>query len=154
MRFIISIMACGLFMAACGAEQKNTGKKVIVPEVMKETYENFQYAPAVIAGDYIYLSGVVARLNEGETSDNITPAVERAFDDIEIVMKEAGIDWSHVVDVTSYLTNLDRDLGSMWTVKGRRVPAPYPAWTAIGVDSLFGGDTAIIEIKVTAYKPQ
>lgn len=129
-------------------------RTAIVPEAMKENYESFQFAPAMRAGDMLYLSGVVVTLAEGESPDDITPAVTRAFDEIELVLAEAGASWNDVVDVTSYLTDLDRDLGPMWAVKGERVPAPYPAWTAIGVSRLFGGDAAIIEIKVTAYLPE
>jgi enamine deaminase RidA (YjgF/YER057c/UK114 family) len=133
------------------AEQK---KQVIVPESMTGNYENFQFAPAMRAGDMLYLSGVVVTLKDGETVENITPAVERAFDEIELVLKEAGASWDDVVDVTSYAVDLDRDMGPMWAVKTQRVPAPYPAWTAIGTTRLFGGDNALIEIKVTAYLPE
>ena len=129
-------------------------KQVIGPEAMKDNYENFKFAPAVRAGDMLYLSGVVVNLKEGETTANITPAVERAFDEIELVLKEAGASWADVVDVTSYVIDLDRDMGPMWAVKEKRVPAPYPAWTAIGTTRLFGGDQALIEIKVTAYLPK
>ncbi len=134
--------------------QESDGKTVIVPEAMQQTYENFQYAPAVRAGDMLYLSGVVVMLKKGESTNDITPAVTRAFDEIDMILAKAGADWSDVVDVTSYLTNLDRDIGAMWQVKQARVPAPYPAWSAIGTNRLFGGDNAIIEIKVTAYLPQ
>ena len=128
-------------------------KQVIVPEALKDAYENFKFAPAIRAGDMLYLSGVVVTLAEGETTENITPAVERAFDQIEMTLKDAGAGWADVVDVTSYSVDLDRDLGAMWAVKEKRVPAPYPAWTAVGTPSLFGGDNALIEIKVTAYLP-
>lgn len=129
-------------------------KQVIVPDALKEAYENFQFAPAMRAGDMLYLSGVVVTLAEGETTENIAPAVERAFDQIELILAEAGASWNDVVDVTSYAVDLDRDMMPMWAVKEKRVPAPYPAWTAIGTTRLFGGDNALIEIKVTAYLPK
>ncbi len=126
-------------------------KQVIVPEAMATTYSEFQYAPAMRAGPMLYLSGVVATIQEGESSP--LAAIERAFDEIETILTEAGADWSDVVDVTSYMTDLDGHIGPLWQIKGQRVPAPYPAWTAIGIDRLYGGDNAIIEIKVTAYLP-
>lgn len=142
-----------LFLAATPTMAKDH-KQTIIPPSHKQTYENFQYAPAVRAGDILYLSGVVARLDKGETIDNIAPAMDRAFNEIELILKEAGADWSDVVDVTSYITNFDKLAEPMWAVKVKRVPAPHPAWTAIGVERLFGGDAALIEIKVTAYLPQ
>lgn len=132
----------------------NAQKQVIIPETLKNNYANFRYAPAVRAGDMLYLSGVVVRLNDDETAEDIKPAVIRAFEEIELILKASGAEWSDVVDVTSYLTDLDKYVGPMWAVKQERVPAPYPAWTVIGVSSLFGGEKGIIEIKVTAYLPE
>ena len=129
-------------------------KQVIVPDANKDAYQAMKFAPAVRAGDMVYLSGVVATLGETETTDNMTPAIERAFDGIEATLASAGASWADVVDVTSYLTDLDKQLGPMWAVKDARVAAPYPAWTVIGVSRLYGGDAALLEIKVTAYIPQ
>lgn len=98
----------------------------------------------------LYLSGVVANVKESDEGD-ISLAIERAFDDIELILSEVGASWNNVVDVTSYMTDLDQQIGTLWAVKEKRVPAPYPAWTAIGVSRLFGGDSAIIEIKVVAH---
>ncbi|WP_189498673.1 Rid family hydrolase [Algimonas arctica] len=124
----------------------------IVPASLAETYETLQYAPATRAGDMLYLSGVLAIMAEGETS--IEPAIERSFDEIEMILAESGADWSDVVDVTSYTTDLDAHLGPLWGIKSERVGAPYPSWTLIGVDRLYGGDGAIIETKMTAYLPE
>ncbi len=128
-------------------------KIAVVPESLNARYEQFQYAPAVRAGNLLFLSGVVATVTEADHGQ-IEPAIERAFDEIELVLSEAGASWRDVVDVTSYMTDLDRQIGPLWAIKGRRVSAPYPAWTAIGVDRLYGGETAIIEIKVTALLNQ
>lgn len=127
-------------------------RDTIVPASLQETYDALQYAPATRAGDMLYLSGVVATVAEGETS--IEPAIERSFDEIEMILAKAGASWSDVVDVTSYTTDLDAHLGPLWGIKAERVGAPYPSWTLIGVDRLYGGDAAIIETKVTAYLPR
>ncbi len=148
--FFIAIAAFALIHATSAVSAQ---KQVIIPESLKDSYDNFRFAPAVRAGDMVYLSGVVARLKDDETDADIKPAVIRAFEEIEMILKASGGDWSDVVDVTSYLTDLNKYVGPMWAVKQERVPAPYPAWTAIGISSLFGGEKAIIEIKVTAYLP-
>lgn len=146
----IAAFAVLMFSAGC-ATASDKSVSVLVPEGFEKTYQELQYAPAVRAGSMLYLSGVVANVADGETS--MVPAIERAFDEIETILAHAGAQWSDVVDVTSYMTDLDNQLWPLWEVKGQRVPAPYPAWTAIGVDRLYGGDAAIIEIKVTAYLP-
>ena len=150
----VLLTGCSVQSEANDGESKPLLKQVIIPAALQSTYDDLQYAPAVRAGDFVYLSGVVVMLNDDETLDDIKPAAERAFAEIEMVMKEAGIDWSHVVDVTSYMTDLDNQLLPFWDVKTIHVPAPYPAWTAIGVDRLYGGQKALIEIKVTAYAPK
>ena len=154
MKFPHVLVAAAIVISGCAnSSAPKSQRQVVVPDSLKSTYENFEFAPAMRAGPMLYLSGVVAGLKEGETSADIRPAIERAFDQIELVLKESGASWHDVVDVTSYLTDLDSQIGPLWEVKGSRVPAPYPAWTAIGVSRLFGGDAALIEIKVTAYLP-
>lgn len=147
-----------LMLQACASivvtEKPKMLPKTIVPSQLQSTYDSFQYAPAVRAGDFIYLSGVVAAVGADKSPSALTAAIEKAFDDIDMIFEAAETDWDHVVDVTTYLTDLDAHLGSLWDVKASRVSAPYPAWTAIGVDRLYGGDDAIIEIKVTVYHPQ
>lgn len=143
-------------MSACAANitTKTAPKPLrdtIVPASLAETYDTLQYAPATRAGDMLYLSGVLAIVAEEETS--IEPAIERSFDEIEMILAQSGADWSDVVDVTSYTTDLDAHLGPLWGIKAARVGAPYPSWTLIGVERLYGGDAAIIETKVTAYLP-
>ncbi|MEO1574265.1 MAG: Rid family hydrolase [Pseudomonadota bacterium] len=148
LRHGIAVLAVLMFCSGCATAVKPPAG-VVVPDGMETTYREFQYAPAVRAGSMLYLSGVVARIADGETS--MVPAIERAFDEIETILSHAGATWSDVVDVTSYMTDLDAQIGPLWQVKGQRVTEPYPAWTAIGVERLYGGDAAIIEIKVTAY---
>ncbi len=142
-----------LTLALSACQQKTDmadSKHVIIPEAFTETYEQFQYAPAVRAGDMLYVSGIPVHVKEGE---EITSAITRAFDEIELVLTKAGADWSNVIDVTSYMTDMDSHLGPLWEVKGARIAEPYPAWSAIGVDHLYGGEATIIEIKLTAYLP-
>jgi len=151
---VFSIALSVVVLTSCSSAPKPREKEVVVPDSHRKTYETFRYAPAMRAGDLLFLSGVVVQLGDGETEKNIVPAIERAFEEIELILGEAGGDWSDVVDVTSYLTDLDAQITDLWQVKQSRVPAPYPTWSAIGVDRLFGGDGALIEIKVTAYLPQ
>ena len=140
-----------LSLSGC-ASVDTADKQAVVPGPLRSVYADFKYAPAMRVDNVLYLSGVVAIRKDGETSD--TPAIMRAFNEIEMILAEAGADWSHAVDVTTYLTDFDGQIGPLWAVKENRVPAPYPAWTAIGVSRLYGGEAAIIEIKVTAHLPK
>lgn len=111
----------------------------------------FGYADAVIAGETVYLSGVIAAPAAGETS--FVPAYERAFARIDATLKRAGVSWDDVVDLTTFHTDLMAQVGPIATVKDRYVKAPFPAWTAIGVTRLFENE-GITEIKVVAHRPK
>lgn len=149
----VSLVFLAFIISACSSNPaKKPARSVIVPSAYQQEYEQLKFAPAMRAGDMVYLSGVVVQVGEGEAND-IRPAIVRAFDEISVILAEAGLDWTDVVDVTSYLTDLENQLGPLWQVKEERVPPPYPAWSAIGVSQLYGGESALIEIKVTAYDP-
>jgi enamine deaminase RidA (YjgF/YER057c/UK114 family) len=127
-------------------------KTVIMPESAEGlAFQNaVGFSDAVIVGDTIYLSGVVAAPNEGEA--DLKPAFERAFARIAATLKRAGADWDDVVDMTTFHTNLQEQLVDFVPVKNKYIDAPFPAWTAIGITALYE-KTAVTEIKIVARKP-
>ena len=123
--------------------------EVIVPQGWERAYEGLHYAPAVRAGDFVYLSGVVAGFPDPNDTDQAA-AYARAFETIGEVLQEAGADWSHVVELETFHTDLPAQIDAFAEVKDRYIAAPYTTWTAIDVDRLFP-DRGLVEIKVTAY---
>ena len=113
--------------------------------------ETVGYADAVIAGDTIYLSGVVAGLAKGET--DLAAGYERAFAHIAATLARAGASWDDVVDITTFHTDIGAHIDGFVAVKNKYVKAPFPTWTAIGVSRLYA-PTAVVEIKVVARKPK
>ena len=109
--------------------------------------EDWGFADAIVAGDTIYVSGVVAGIREGET--DLRPAYERAFERIGATLKRAGATWDDVVDITSFHTDLTTQMPAIVAVKSRYVKAPFPAWTAIQVSRLIPNN-GLTEIKVVA----
>ena len=107
------------------------------------------FSDAVVSGDTIYLSGVVAGVREGETDLRI--AYTRAFDRIGATLKKAGASWDDVVDITSFHTDLTTQMPAMVAVKNGYIKAPFPAWTAIQVSRLIPPN-GITEIKIIAKK--
>jgi len=145
--------AAGLvaMLAAAPAAARETDK-VLMPENagMRATQERLGYADAVIAGDTLYLSGVVAgpRASDGA----LEPGFERAFQRIAKTLARAGASWDDVVDITTFHTDLPGTIDAFMAVKNRHVKLPPPAWTAIGVSRLYE-PTAVVEIKVVARLP-
>ena len=111
--------------------------------------ERLGYSDAVIAGDTIYLSGIVVGQREGEA---LEPAYARAYARIGDVLRRAGASWDDVVDITSYHTDVNAQIEAMAAVQRRHIRRPFPAWTAIDVDRLIP-DRGITEIKIVARRP-
>ena len=123
--------------------------KVLMPmdPAALEIAEQWGFSDAIVAGDTIYLSGVVAGVREGETDLKI--AYTRAFDRIGEILKRAGADWDDVVEITSFHTDLTTQMPAIVAVKKNYVKPPYPAWTAIQVSRLIPNN-GITEIKIVA----
>ncbi len=112
--------------------------------------EQVGYAEAVLADDFVFLSGVVAGPAPGET--DLKPGYDRAFRAIGRSLKRAGTSWANVVDITTFHTDLRNHIDDFAEVKNRYVKAPFPAWTAIGTTELYS-PSAVVEIKVIALLP-
>jgi len=113
--------------------------------------QDWGYADAVIAGDTVYLSGVVAGLRDGET--DLKLAYDRAFARIGKVLERSGASWDDVVDMTSFHTDLTTQMPAIVAVKKKYMRDPPPAWTAIGVSRLIP-NSGITEIKIVAKLPR
>lgn len=111
--------------------------------------EQLGYADAVVAGDTIYLSGVVVGQRDGET---LEAAYERTYLHIGAILKRAGASWADVVDVTSFHTEVNAQIQAMAAVQKKHMGGRIPAWTAIDVDRLIP-DRGITEIKIIARRP-
>ena len=143
-----ALLAPGI--AHAGTRQQSTVLLSEDPEGRKFQQE-WGYADAIIAGDTIYLSGVVAGVRPGET--DLKPAYERAFARIGAILKRSGASWDDVVDITSFHTDLTTQMPAIVAVKNKYIQGPPPAWTAIGVSRLIP-DRGITEIKMVAKLPR
>ena len=141
-----------LIPAAANAGSRQEAKVFLSDNPAERKFQNeWGYADAVVTGDTIYLSGVVAGLRPGESDLQI--AYDRAFRQIGKVLERAGASWDDVVDITSFHTDLKAQMPAIVAVKNRYIHAPPPAWTAIQVVRLIP-DAGITEIKITAKVPR
>jgi enamine deaminase RidA (YjgF/YER057c/UK114 family) len=111
--------------------------------------EEWGYADAVVSGDMVYLSGVVAGVAPGET--DLKLAYDRAFRQMGKILKRSGVGWDDVLDITSFHTDLTTQMPAIVAVKKTYMAGPPPAWTAIQVSRLIP-DNGITEIKLVARK--
>lgn len=126
--------------------------KVIMPENEKTraVFEQWGFSEAVVAGDMVFLSGVVVGLREGES--DLQAAYTRSFEAIGKILARAGVGWNDVVELTTYHTDVKAQADAIIAVKHRYLTPPFPAWTAIEVSRLIP-DNGITEIRITAKKP-
>ena len=125
---------------------------LVIPAPMRAMYERFHFAPAVRAGDFLLCSGQLGIGPDGRAIADPAEQFAAAFEAVGSVLAEAGLGFADVVEMTTFHTGgMAAQLGTFMAVKDRYLPAPHPAWTAIGVSELaFPG--ALVEIRVTAYR--
>ena len=133
---------------ADGSRQK---ADIIVPEASQRIYESWGFAPAVKVGDTIYVSGVVSGLEgEGSYEERYARGFKTALTHIEAVLQEAGADLDDVIELTTFHTDLQRQLQTAVEVRKQEMNPPHPAWTAVGTTALAVAD-GVTEIQVVAY---
>jgi enamine deaminase RidA (YjgF/YER057c/UK114 family) len=128
-------------------------ENVVVPEQpeRRQSEAEWGYADAVIDGDRVWLSGVVAGLRPGETMADAEVAYDRAFKRIAEVLERSGSGFDGVVEMTTFHTDLPAQIETFKEVKHRYIREPFPAWTAIDVDRLVP-DNGLVEIKLVARR--
>lgn len=154
MKPIVSIAAvlAGLILAAsASAGARDSAKVVMTDHPIGAKYEKeWGFCDAIVVGDTVYLSGVVAMTRDGDA--NLEAAYTRAFEQIAAILKKAGVSWDDVVEMTTYHTDVTAQMPAIVAVKNKYVRAPFPAWTAIQVVRLIP-DKGITEIKIVAKLP-
>jgi enamine deaminase RidA (YjgF/YER057c/UK114 family) len=117
----------------------------------RKLQEQWGFADAVVTGDSIYLSGVIAGLRPGET--DLMVAYERAFQRIGKILERSGAGWDDVVEMTSFHTDLKSQMPAIVSVKNKYLHGSPPAWTAVQVVRLIP-DAGLTEIKIVAKLPR
>jgi len=122
---------------------------LVIPASMQSMYDRFHFAPATRSGDFLLCSGQIGIGPDGRAPADPTAQFTLAFEAVKAVLAEAKLDFSDVVELTTFHVGLLQNLGAFMAVKDRYLPEPFPAWTAIGVSELaFSGGLA--EVRVTA----
>ena len=124
----------------------NAEKKIIAPGGANP---RSPFSPAVLVDGTLYVSGQLGvDPKTRKTPEKFEDEVHAALDSIGVILKEAGMDYSDVVSVQVYLTDMDL-FQPMNTVYLTYFKEQRPARTAVGVAKLASA-TAHIEITVTA----
>jgi len=127
-------------------------RDAITPANRHALYEKHRYSAAIRSGDLLFVSGQVGSRADGSPEPDFEQQVRLAFDNLANVLKAAGCSFDDVVDVTTFHTDPANQFEAIMKVRDTVIgDAPYPNWTAVGVNWLAGFD---IEIKVVARIPE
>ena len=126
-------------------------------------YNDWKFAPARRAGDYIYVSGVVVgRAAEGPRSlETFQVATRTAFATLRTRLQALGADFTDVVMINTFHDwsapefegNRQAQFDAFRKVKEEFMTAPHPAWTAVGTSGLIR-ERGVVEVQMIAYAPQ
>ena len=109
------------------------------------------YSHAVWSGDQIFLSGqtpvdpATGQLIQGD----VEAQTHRAFDNLQLVLEDAGLSMDDVVKCNVYLTDM-ANFAAMNRAYSTRFTAPYPARTTVAVAGL--PLNAQVEIELVARR--
>jgi enamine deaminase RidA (YjgF/YER057c/UK114 family) len=128
-----------------------TQREAIFPANRHALYEEHGYSAAILSGTMLFVSGQVGSRTDGSPEPDFEAQVRLAFANLEATLLAAGCGFDDIVDVTTFHTNPEHQFATIMKVKaGIFGQAPYPTWTAVGVNWLAGFD---FEIKVIARIP-
>jgi 2-iminobutanoate/2-iminopropanoate deaminase len=100
-----------------------------------------------VAGDFVFLSGQIGARDGKIVQGGIAAQTAAALDNIEYLLREAGLTLRDIVKSTVWLTNLE-DFAVFNASYGERVQEPYPARSTVVSQLLLPG--AVVEIEVIA----
>ncbi|ODP32868.1 RidA family protein [Pandoraea sp. ISTKB] len=126
-------------------------RHAVFPAGRQALYEINRYSAAIRSGDLLFVSGQVGSREDGSPEPDFAKQVQLAFDNLNAVLDAAGCRFDDVVDVTTFHTDPQAQWDTLKAIREKEIgDAPYPNWTAVGVNWLAGFD---FEIKVIARIP-
>ena len=109
------------------------------------------YSQAIVAGDFIFVSGQVAiDAATGElVLDDIKTETTKVMENIKAILTEAGIGFGHIVKTTIFLLDM-QNFAQVNEVYGSYFTEKFPARETVAVAGL--PKNVNVEISVTALK--
>ena len=126
-------------------------RDAVFPANRHALYEEHGYSAAIRSDQLLFVSGQVGSRADGSPEPDFAEQVRLAFANLEATLLAAGCGFDDIVDLTTFHTDPEKQFETVMAVK-REIftQAPYPNWTALGVNWLAGFD---FEIKVIARIP-
>jgi enamine deaminase RidA (YjgF/YER057c/UK114 family) len=124
-------------------------KRAIIPAELRAAAEAMKLSPAIQSGNHVFLTGATGGNADGNMPEDPATQFRNTFDKIGFVLREAGLSFQSIVEMTTYHVGLRNHFDIFDAVRLDYVEEPYPAWTAVEVAGL-RREGAIVEIRVIA----
>lgn len=109
------------------------------------------YSQAVKMGDFLFCSGQVS-INPADQqvfTGDIREQTEMVLKNVEAVLQQAGMNFSHVIKTTIFLTNM-ADFTTVNEIYAKKFTSAFPARSTVAVAGLPKGVN--VEIEVIAHQ--
>lgn len=121
----------------------------VVPPSMRNYVSDWKMSPGLWSGNFLFLTGMTGAGPDGTVDPDPASQIQLAFERTNTVLAEAGLDFSHVVEMTSYHVGIQDHIDVFREIRARYVSEPFPAWTAIEVAGFVTPGT-ICELRIVA----
>jgi enamine deaminase RidA (YjgF/YER057c/UK114 family) len=118
---------------------------------MQGYVDDWKMSPAVLSGDFLFLTGMTGAGPDGNISPQSETQIELAFARADDALKSAGLSFANVVEMTSYHVGIRDHIDAFRKIRAQYVTEPYPAWTAIEVSGFVTPGT-ICELRIIAHR--
>jgi enamine deaminase RidA (YjgF/YER057c/UK114 family) len=130
-----------------------TDRRMIIPPGMENIVARYRYAPGVLVGNTLHISGQVGRDADLNVVADREAQFDQCFRNVKKVLDAAGFTFADVVEMESWFLDFPADLPLFMQVKDRWLTGPvYPTWTGFGV-AAFSMPGIVCELKMKAIRP-
>ncbi len=134
------------------ADGPQSRRNAVVPASWSAFYAATGIPAAVRSGDVLRLTGHTGDRADGTFSNDPEAQTRQTFQNVALTLSAAGLQWSDVVEITTYRVGLRAQADVALRVAAEFLDAPYPAWTDVGITELFEPD-ALFEMSCVAVAP-
>ena len=125
-------------------------KIAITPATLRDSYvDEWRMSPGILCNGFLFLTGMTGTPPKGVISTDNETQIRQCFENINLVLAEAEMNFTNVVEMTSYHVGINRHLDIFKSVRNDYLTPPYPAWTAVEVVGLIN-PKAFVEVRIIA----